>query len=86
MLLNGQDWSNAKAIWAQQKPMNDEEMLFEQVKMTTSATKDATIWVYKNSIYAYPWYTSVRTLLENDAYSPWFIKFKAQGPWFSPKW
>lgn len=37
----------------------------------------------------YPWYTSVRTILEDPAYSDWFIKF---GPptvngtsWHSPK-
>ena len=49
-----------QAIWAKQKPMNDEELLFKQVQMTTAATKDATVWVYRCSVYAYPWYTSVR--------------------------
>ena len=28
--------------WCKHKPMDDEEMLFEQVKMTTAATKEAT--------------------------------------------
>jgi len=104
------DWSNAKEIWAKNKPMNDEELLFEQVKITTAATPGATVWVYRCSVYgsfirevcdfliyfltctphpttrpAYPWYTSVRTLLDNPAYEPWFIKFKPKGPWFSPK-
>jgi hypothetical protein len=27
----------------------------------------------------------VRTLLDDPAYAPWFINFKAQGPWYSPK-
>ena len=40
--------------------MNDEELLFKQVQMTTAATKNATVWVYRCSVYAYPWYTSVR--------------------------
>eukprot|EP00656_Telonema_subtile_P026754 TRINITY_DN28740_c0_g2_i1.p1 TRINITY_DN28740_c0_g2~~TRINITY_DN28740_c0_g2_i1.p1 ORF type:complete len:329 (+),score=55.02 TRINITY_DN28740_c0_g2_i1:175-1161(+) len=79
------DWSNAKAIWAKSKPMNDEELLFKQVQMTTSATTDATVWVYRCSVYAYPWYTSVRTILDDEAYSDWFIKFKPTGPWYSPK-
>ena len=79
------DWSNAKAIWAKSKPMNDEELLFKQVQMTTSATKNATVWVYRCSVYAYPWYTSVRTILDDPAYSDWFIKFKPEGPWYSPK-
>jgi hypothetical protein len=79
------DWSNAKAIWAKEKPMNDEELLFQQVQMTTSATKDATVWVYRCSVYAYPWYTSVRTILDDPAYSDWFVKFKKDGPWNQPK-
>ena len=72
------DWSNAKAIWAKSKPMNDEELLFKQVKMTTAATKNATVWVYRCSVYAYPWYTTVRTILDDPAYSDWFIKFKPE--------
>lgn len=79
------DWSNAKAIWAKEKPMNDEELLFKQVQMTTSATKDATVWVYRCSVYAYPWYTSVRTILDDPAYSNLFVKFKKDGPWNQPK-
>ncbi len=70
------DWSNSKAIWATSKPMNDEELLFQQVQMTTSASPDTTVWVYRCSVYAYPWYTSVRTILDDPAYSDWFIKFK----------
>ena len=34
---------------------------------------------------AYPWYTSVRKLLDDDAYSPWFIDFKPEGPWKGEK-
>lgn len=77
--------SNAKQIWAKNKPMNDEELLFQQVQMTTSASPETTVWVYRCSVYAYPWYTSVRTILDDPAYSPWFIKFKPTGPYFSPQ-
>ena len=77
--------SNAKAIWATNKPMNDEELLFQQVQMTTTASPETTVWVYRCSVYAYPWYTSVRTILDDPAYSAWFIKFKPVGPWYSPK-
>ena len=60
--------------------MDDEEMLFKQVQMTAAATPGTTVWVYRCSIYAYPWYTSVRALLDDEAYAPWFINFKADGP------
>jgi hypothetical protein len=80
------DWSNAKGTgaaegWAKHQPMDDEEMLFKQVQMTAAATPGTTVWVYRCSVYAYPWYTSVRTILDDPAYEPWFLKFKPQGPW-----
>lgn len=44
------DWSNGKGRgdadgWAKHKPMDDEEMLFKQVQMTTAATPGTTVWV-----------------------------------------
>ena len=52
------DWSNGKGTgtadgWAKHKPMDDEEMLFKQVQMTTAATKGTTVWVYRNTVYGY---------------------------------
>ena len=52
------DWSNSKGTgsadgWAKHKPMDDEEMLFKQVQMTTAATKGTTVWVYRNTVYGY---------------------------------
>jgi len=84
------DWSNAKGTgnsdgWVKHSPMDDEEMLFKQVQMTAAATPGTTVWVYRCSVYAYPWYTSVRLILDDPAYAPWFIDFKAQGPWASSK-
>ena len=36
--------------------MDDEEMLFKQVQITAAATKGTTVWVYRNTVYGYPWY------------------------------
>jgi hypothetical protein len=84
------DWSNSKGTgtapgWAKHQPMDDEEMLYQQVQMTTAASPGTTVWVYRCSIYAYPWFTTVRTILDDPAYEPWFLKFKPEGPWYSPK-
>ena len=79
------DWSNAKEIWDKNSPMNDEELLFQQVQMTTQASPNTTVWVYRCSVYAYPWYTSVRTILDDPVYKPWFLQFKPKAPWYSPK-
>eukprot|EP01088_Endostelium_zonatum_P009664 TRINITY_DN2294_c0_g1_i1.p1 TRINITY_DN2294_c0_g1~~TRINITY_DN2294_c0_g1_i1.p1 ORF type:complete len:424 (+),score=76.26 TRINITY_DN2294_c0_g1_i1:67-1338(+) len=69
------DWSNAKQIWAKSKPMNCAELLLQQVQMTTDASPGTTTWVYRNSIKALPWYTTVREKLTNKDYSRWFLKF-----------
>eukprot|EP00928_Gymnodinium_smaydae_P014621 TRINITY_DN15384_c0_g1_i5.p1 TRINITY_DN15384_c0_g1~~TRINITY_DN15384_c0_g1_i5.p1 ORF type:complete len:405 (+),score=26.89 TRINITY_DN15384_c0_g1_i5:232-1446(+) len=84
------DWWNARGAgtadgWAKHKPMDDEEMLYQQVRLTTNATPGTTVWVYRNSVYAYPWFTDVRRILEDPAYQDWFIRFKPEGPWYSPK-
>ena len=34
---------------------------------------------------AYPWYTTVRRILDDPMYAPWFIMFSQTGPWTSPK-
>ena len=79
------DWSNGKSIWTKQRPMMDEIVLQNQVKMSTASSLGQTVWVYRGSMWAYPWYTSVRKTLEDPAYSDWYVKFKAKGPWYSGK-
>jgi hypothetical protein len=84
------DWSNGKGTgtsdgWAKHQPMDDEEMLFHQVKMTAAETPNARVWVYRNLQWAYPWYTDVRKILEDPDYSDWFLKFKDSGPTFSKR-
>lgn len=74
-----------RQIWAKHRPMDDEEILQQQVIMSTSASLGQTVWVYRGSMWAYPWYTSVRLTLEDPAYADWFLKFKPQGPWYSSK-
>ena len=77
--------SNAKALWVAQRPMNDEELLQQQVIMSTSASLGQSVWVYRGSMWAYPWYTSVRKTLEDPAYADWYVPFKPVGPWYSDK-
>ena len=84
------DWSNGKGTgtadgWVKHQPMDDEEMLFEQVRRTTKASPGTTVWVYRNTVYAYPWYTSVRKTLEDPAYSPWYFKFAGAEPGLSAR-
>eukprot|EP00051_Salpingoeca_urceolata_P027693 m.482796 g.482796 ORF g.482796 m.482796 type:complete len:583 (-) comp22669_c0_seq1:268-2016(-) len=75
------DWSNGKAIWANAKPMTDEELLTKQAEMVLAADpgipgEQPRVWVYRNTIKALNWYTSVRVKLDNPAYAGWFYRFK----------
>ena len=80
------DWSNAKALWANAHPMNSEELLTKQAEMVLAADpgipgEQPRVWVYRNTIKALNWYTSVREKLDDPAYAGWFVKFKDyQGP------
>ena len=65
--------------------MNDEELLQQQVVMSTSSSLGQSVWVYRGSMWAYPWYTSVRKTLEDPAYADWYVPFKPVGPWYSDK-
>ena len=51
--------------------MLDEVVLQNQVKMSTESSLGQTVWVYRGSMWAYPWYTSVRKTLEDPAYHDW---------------
>ena len=75
------DWSNAKALWANAQPMNSEELLTKQCEAVLAADpgvpgEQPRCWVYRNTIKALNWYTSVRQKLDDPRYSGWFIKFR----------
>lgn len=74
------DWSNAKAEWAQNKPMNCEEMLTKQAEMVLALDagidgEQPRVWIYRNTIKALNWFSSVREKLDDPRYSGWFVKF-----------
>lgn len=70
------DWSNAKQLWCNAKPMDDGEWLVTQAEMVRNASNTTRIGVYRNSIKALNWFSEVREKLDDPAYSGWFIKFK----------
>jgi hypothetical protein len=80
-------WSNDLAGWAGATPMNNDERQLIQVKMIKddSETADYTkVWIYRNMVYAYPWFTQVRKILDDPAYAPWFMMFSGKGNYTSP--
>lgn len=69
------DWSNGRNYWSIQKPMNCEETLLSQAEATHAANSETHVMVYRNSIKALPWFTSVREKLEDPAYWGFFLPF-----------
>ena len=62
--------------------MDNDERQLVQVKMTKGSplTSPYTrVFIYRNSVYGYPWFTSVRTILDDPAYAPWFLMFNGTG-------
>ena len=72
------DWSNAKAQWAAAKPMDCEQRLREQARMTKAKNPATRVFVYSNIIKALPWFASVREKLDDPAFAGWFLKFDPQ--------
>ena len=77
------DWSNNLRGWSGATPMDNDERQLIQVKLTKSSPDTAPytkVWIYRNTVYGYPWFTSVRKLLDDPAYMPWFLTFNGTGP------
>jgi hypothetical protein len=72
------DWSNDKYDWAKAAPMDCEERLLRQAQMTKRAAggnNSTHVFVYRNLVKALPWFSSVRKILDDPAYSGFFLKF-----------
>jgi hypothetical protein len=67
--------------------MDNDERQLVQVKMIKDdpQTADYTkVYIYRNMVYAYPWFTQVRKILDDPAYAPWFMMFSGKGNYTSP--
>ena len=73
------DWSNAKRQWAASKPMNAEELLLQQAALIKASSPSTRVFVYRNSIKALPWFSTVREKLEDPQYAAWFLPFACNG-------
>ena len=78
------DWSNALDAWSAATPMDTEERLLVQAGMAKAANPTQRVFIYRNTAYGYPWYSTVRFILDDPEYSPWFLKFSGRPPYYSP--
>merc|ERR1719174_3579781 len=58
------DWSNGKAIWANDHPMDSEDLITKQAEAVLAAEpgipgEAPRVWAYRNTIKALNWYSSV---------------------------
>jgi hypothetical protein len=80
------DWSDHKwgaDGWAAAKPMTNEETMYADAKRIASGTRPyngRSTFVYRNTCKALPWFKSVRLLLENSDYAPWFLPYTSTPP------
>ena len=74
------DWSNGKADWVNQKPMDAEAMLVHQIELTAAANPRGRHLVYRNSVHAMPWYSTVLEKLRDPRYAGFFLRFAETPP------
>jgi hypothetical protein len=74
------DWSNDEDVWMATHPMSAEEALVEAAVAIRAANVDLMpgqkVFVYRDPVIAYPWFSSVRRLLDDPKYEPWFLRFR----------
>lgn len=64
------DWSNARAIWANQHPMDDNGLLLQQAAMVKARSPSSHVWIYRNLVKALSWYKDVGEKLADPQYAP----------------
>jgi hypothetical protein len=73
------DWSNSKSEWVNTDPMTCEENLVKQaqlIKANNPLGAAQKVWVYRNTVIAYPWMTSMRKIMDDPAHDVWFLKYR----------
>ena len=74
------DWSNMRAQWANDAPMDDNARLLEQVRSIKARNPRTHTWIYRNLVKALSWYKDVGEKLADPAYSGWFLARPEQHP------
>ena len=87
--LDWSAWKWGESGWAVAKPMDNEERLFADAANIVAHSRRSRpkAWVYRNTCKALPWFSSVRTKLEDPAYRPWFLSYgppSVNGSYYSP--
>ena len=62
------DWSNARALWANQHPMDDNGLLLEQAARIKTRSPSTHVWIYRNLVKALSWYRDVGEKLADPQY------------------
>ena len=69
------DWSNNKFNWAASKPMTCQEDLVQQAQLVAAEKGAGRVFTYFNLVKALPWYSAVRELIADPAYSGFFLRY-----------
>eukprot|EP00931_Biecheleriopsis_adriatica_P089111 TRINITY_DN63293_c0_g1_i1.p1 TRINITY_DN63293_c0_g1~~TRINITY_DN63293_c0_g1_i1.p1 ORF type:complete len:434 (+),score=72.04 TRINITY_DN63293_c0_g1_i1:27-1328(+) len=73
------DWANAKSLWSEHSPVDDESLLVAQADMVIAADPAGRtrIGVYRNTIKAFNWFGKViQEKLDDPNYAGWFIQYR----------
>ena len=68
-----------------QQPMDCEERLLNQARMTKSMNNETNVFVYRNLVKALPWFSTVREKILDPAYAGWFTRFSGKDDYHVPE-
>lgn len=71
------DQSSNKRAWVNGRPMDVEDTMLMQARLAKAANPAQHVWIYRQSVFMIPYLASVRAVLADEAFSPWFIPYAA---------
>ena len=74
------DWSTGKQAWANQHPMDAEQLMVDQVNAIEAARPGTISLVYRNTVKALAWFSHVREKLADPAYAGFFLPYSPAVP------
>ena len=90
--MDWSDWKWGPEGWASAQPMDCEERLSADATNFIANSRSAApkAFTYRNSCKALPWFSSVRKLLDDPLYTPWFLSYGPSPPingtdYYNPK-
>ena len=73
------DWANARGAWSAHRPMDADEMLLAQARLSAESDPSGHSWVYRNGCKQLAFMRVVQEVLSDGLHDAWFIQYRPGG-------